>query len=125
MARIAGVVLPNGKRVEIALTYITGIGLSTSRSLLEELKINPSTPTEKLTEDELKKLRDAISKVPTEGDLRRKVTMDIKRLQEINCYRGQRHKRRLPVRGQRTQTNARTRKGHTKNTVANKKKATK
>ncbi len=124
MARIAGIIIPN-KRIEIALTYIAGIGVSTSRSILSELSIDPSKKTETLTEDELKNLRDAISKLPTEGDLRRKVAMDIKRLQEINSYRGGRHKKNLPSRGQRTRTNSRTRKGHSRKTVANKKKATK
>ena len=122
MARIAGVDLPRDKRIEIALTYIFGIGLKTSKDLLKETGINPDTRTRDLTEDEVVKLRDAIDKnVLVEGDLRRQTALDIKRLVEIGCYRGVRHRKGLPVRGQRTKTNARTRKGP-KRTIANKKK---
>ena len=112
MARIAGVDLPRDKRIEIALTYIFGIGLKTSKDLLKETGINPDTRTRDLTEDEVVKLRDAIDKnVIVEGDLRREVNMNIKRLMEIGSYRGIRHRRGLPVRGQNTKNNARTRKG--------------
>ena len=122
MARIAGVDLPRDKRIEIALTYIFGIGLKTSQDLLKMTGINPDTRTRDLTEDEVVKLRDVIDKNYTiEGDLRREVALNIKRLTEIGCYRGLRHRRGLPVRGQRTKTNARTRKGP-KKTIANKKK---
>ena len=122
MARIAGVDLPRDKRIEIALTYIFGIGLSTSQKLLTAAGINPDTRTRDLTEDEVVKLRDLIDKnVVVEGDLRREVSLNIKRLVEIGCYRGRRHRMGLPVRGQRTKTNARTRKGP-RRTVANKKK---
>ena len=122
MARIAGVDLPRDKRIEIALTYIFGIGLKTSQDLLKMTGINPDTRTRDLTEDEVVKLRDVIDKNYTiEGDLRREVALNIKRLTEIGCYRGMRHRRGLPVRGQRTKTNARTRKGP-KKTIANKKK---
>lgn len=122
MARIAGVDLPKEKRVEIGLTYIFGIGQSSSRKILTETGINPDTRVKDLTEDEVSKLRDAIDKgFSVEGDLRRQKALDIKRLIEIGCYRGLRHRRSLPVRGQRTKTNARTRKGP-KRTIANKKK---
>ncbi len=122
MARIAGVDLPNEKRVEIGLTYIFGIGRSSSNKILKETGINPDTRVKDLTEDEVSKLRSAIDKnYQVEGDLRRRVALDIKRLMEIGCYRGLRHRRGLPVRGQRTKTNARTRKGPRK-TMANKKK---
>ena len=122
MARIAGVDLPRDKRIEIALTYIFGIGLKTSQDLLKMTGINPDTRTRDLTEDEVVKLRDVIDKnYAIEGDLRREVALNIKRLTEIGCYRGMRHRRGLPVRGQRTKTNARTRKGP-KKTIANKKK---
>ena len=123
MARISGVDLPREKRVEIALTYIYGIGLSTSKRLLAEANVNPDTRVKDLTDDEVKALAEAIETehVMVEGDLRREVAMNIKRLQEIGCYRGIRHRRGLPVRGQKTKTNARTRKGP-KKTVANKKK---
>ena len=125
MARIAGVDLPNTKRVEIGLTYIYGIGLSTSKQILAETGINPDTRVKDLNEDDISKLREYIDHhVVVEGDLRRNVALNIKRLVEIGCYRGTRHKKGLPVRGQRTKTNARTRKGPSK-TVANKKKATK
>ena len=122
MARIAGVELPNQKRVEIGLTYIFGIGRSTANKILEKTGINPDTRCKDLTEDEVSKLRDEIQDFyKVEGDLRRDVGLDIKRLVEIGCYRGVRHRKGLPVRGQRTKTNARTRKGPAK-TIANKKK---
>ncbi len=122
MARIAGVDLPREKRVEIALTYIFGIGRTTSSRILEEAAINPDTRVKALTEDEVSKLREVIDKtVKVEGDLRREISLNIKRLIEIGCYRGVRHRKGLPVRGQRTKTNARTRKGP-RRTVANKKK---
>ena len=122
MARIAGVELPNQKRVEIGLTYIFGIGRSTANKILEKTGINPDTRCKDLTEDEVSKLRDEIQDFhKVEGDLRRDVALDIKRLVEIGCYRGVRHRKGLPVRGQRTKTNARTRKGPAK-TIANKKK---
>lgn len=112
MARIAGVDLPRDKRIEIALTYIYGIGRSTSKKILEEAGINPDTRVKNLTEKEIVKLRDIIAaNYKVEGDLRREVTQNIKRLIEIGCYRGIRHRKGLPVRGQRTRTNARTRKG--------------
>ena len=126
MARIAGVNLPLNKRSEIGLTYIYGIGRSTSNKILEEVKVSPDTYIRDLTEDEVSRLRDAIDRSLTvEGDLRRERSQDIKRLQEIACYRGLRHRRGLPVRGQKTKTNARTRKGPKRLQVAGKKKATK
>ncbi len=122
MARIAGVDLPRDKRIEIALTYIYGIGLTTSQRLLKETGVNPDTRTRDLTEDEVVKLRDIIDKqVIVEGDLRREQSLNIKRLVEIGCYRGRRHRMGLPVRGQNTKNNARTRKGP-KKAVAGKKK---
>ena len=122
MARIAGVDLPREKRVEIGLTYIYGIGLSSSRRILKETSVNPDTRIRDLTDDELGRIRECIDRSQmVEGDLRREVALNIKRLVEIGCYRGIRHRRGLPVRGQRTKTNARTRKGKAK-TVANKKK---
>jgi small subunit ribosomal protein S13 len=122
MARIAGVDLPREKRVEIGLTYIFGIGLSRAREILKITEINPDTRVKDLTEEEVSKLRETIDKkFRVEGDLRRQVALDIKRLIEIGCYRGYRHRRGLPVRGQKTKTNARTRKGP-KRLVANKKK---
>ena len=121
MARIAGVDLPNEKRVEIGLTYIFGIGLSTSKKILAATGVNPDTRVRDLTEDEIQKLRNEIDNYNVEGDLRRDIALDIKRLMEIGCYRGVRHRKGLPVRGQRTKTNARTRKGP-RRTVANKKK---
>ena len=121
MARIAGVDLPNEKRVEIGLTYIFGIGLSTSKKILAATGINPDTRVRDLTEEEVSKLRAEIDNYNGEGDLRRDIALDIKRLIEINCYRGLRHRKNLPVRGQRSKTNARTRKGPRK-TMANKKK---
>ena len=122
MARIAGVDIPNNKRIEIALTYIYGIGRTSSNNILEKTGINPDTRAKDLTEAEVAKLRDEIeANYHVEGDLRRDVALNIKRLVEINCSRGIRHRRGLPVRGQRTKTNARTRKGPAK-TIANKKK---
>ncbi|ORU00336.1 SSU ribosomal protein S13p (S18e) [Anaerovibrio sp. JC8] len=122
MARIAGVDLPRDKRIEIALTYIYGIGLTTSQRLLKETGVNPDTRTRDLSEDEVIKLRDIIDKqVVVEGDLRREQSLNIKRLVEIGCYRGRRHRMGLPVRGQNTKNNARTRKGP-KKAVAGKKK---
>jgi len=124
MARIVGVDIPNEKRIVVSLTYIYGIGPSTAKKILEETKISEDIRTKDLTDDQLTALRNEVSKYRTEGDLRREVALNIKRLQEIGCYRGIRHKRGLPVRGQRTRTNARTRKGRRK-TIANKKEATK
>ena len=122
MARIAGVDIPNNKRVEIALTYIYGIGRKSSNDILAKTGIDPDKRAKDLTEDEIAKLRDVIENEYTvEGDLRRDVALNIKRMVEINCYRGIRHRKGLPVRGQRTKTNARTRKGPAK-TIANKKK---
>lgn len=122
MARIAGVDLPREKRVEIGLTYIYGIGRSSADKILKQTGVNPDTRVKDLTEDEISKLREAIDGgYKVEGDLRRQVALDIKRLMEIGCYRGIRHRRGLPVRGQRTKTNARTRKGPAR-TIANKKK---
>ena len=122
MARIAGVDIPNAKRVEIGLTYIYGIGRTTSNQILAKTGIDPDTRCKDLTEEDVAKLRDEIENNHlVEGELRREVAMDIKRLVEIGCYRGVRHRKGLPVRGQRTKTNARTRKGPAK-TIANKKK---
>ena len=122
MARIAGVDIPNNKRVEIALTYIYGIGRKSSNDILAKTGIDPDKRAKDLTEDEIAKLRDEIENSYTvEGDLRRDVALNIKRMVEINCSRGIRHRKGLPVRGQRTKTNARTRKGPAK-TIANKKK---
>ncbi len=120
MVRIAGVNLPAEKRIEIGLTYIVGIGRSLSKELLNGLKIDLDKKVKDLTEAEIAKIREVIAKHPTEADLRRLVALNIKRLQEIGSYRGFRHKRGLPVRGQKTKTNARTRKGR-KKTIANKK----
>ena len=112
MARLVGVDLPRDKRIEVALTYIYGIGLTTSKKILAETGVNPDTRTNDLTEEDLGKLRDYIqANVKTEGDLHREVSMNVKRLMEIGCYRGLRHRKGLPVRGLRTHTNARTRKG--------------
>ncbi len=123
MARIAGVNLPLNKRSEIGLTYVFGIGRSTSNKILKEVGVSPDTYVRDLTEEEVSKLRDAIdSGLTVEGDLRRERSQDIKRLQEIACYRGLRHRRGLPVRGQKTKTNARTRKGPKRMQVAGKKK---
>ena len=122
MARIAGVDIPNNTRVEIALTYIYGIGLKSAQDILAKTGIDPDTRAKDLTEGEVAKLRDVIeADYHVEGDLRREVAMNIKSMVEINCYRGVRHRKGLPVRGQRTKTNARTRKGPAK-TIANKKK---
>lgn len=122
MARIAGVDLPRDKRIEIGLTYIYGIGRVSSNKILAAAGVNPDTRVKDLTDDEVKKISTVIDETMTvEGDLRREVALDIKRLQEIGCYRGIRHRKGLPVRGQKTKTNARTRKGP-KRTVANKKK---
>ena len=122
MARIAGVDIPNNKRVEIALTYIYGIGRKSANDILAQTGVDPDKRAKDLTEDEIAKLRDVIENQYTvEGDLRREVALNIKRMVEINCYRGIRHRKGLPVRGQRTKTNARTRKGPAK-TIANKKK---
>jgi small subunit ribosomal protein S13 len=124
MARIAGVNLPLNKRSEIGLTYIYGIGRSTANKILGEVGVSPDTYVRDLTEDEVAKLRDAIDEgVVVEGDLRRERSQDIKRLHEIACYRGLRHRRGLPVRGQKTKTNARTRKGPKRMQVAGKKRA--
>ena len=125
MARIAGVNIPLNKRVEIGLTYIYGVGRSTSNQVLAELGIAPDTYVRNLTDDEVAKLRDAIDDMSVEGDLRRERSQNVKRLMEIGSYRGLRHRRGLPVRGQRTKTNARTRKGPRRMQVAGKKKATK
>jgi small subunit ribosomal protein S13 len=123
MARIAGVNLPLNKRSEIGLTYIYGIGRSTSNKILKDVGVSPDTYIRDLTEEEVSKLRDAIDSGPmVEGDLRRERSQDIKRLQEIACYRGLRHRRGLPVRGQKTKTNARTRKGPKRMQVAGRKK---
>lgn len=123
MARIAGVDLPRDKRIEIALTYIFGIGLTTSKGIIAATGINPDTRTRDLTEEEVVKLREAIDKgYRVEGDLRREQSLNIKRLIEIGCYRGKRHRMGLPVRGQRTKTNARTRKGPKRTVGAKKKK---
>ena len=123
MARIAGIDLPKEKRVEIGLTYVYGIGRKTANDILAKAGVNPDTRVKDLTDDDEAKIRDAIEQlgVAVEGDLRREVALNIKRLVEINCFRGTRHRKRLPVRGQRTKTNARTRKGP-KKTIANKKK---
>ncbi|WEG34235.1 30S ribosomal protein S13 [Amygdalobacter indicium] len=122
MARIAGVDLPNEKRVEIALTYIYGIGLTSSKEILSKCEINPDTRMKDLGEAEISKIRDILeNEYKVEGDLRREVAMNIKRLTDIGCYRGRRHRAGLPVRGQRTKTNARTRKGPS-HTIAGKKK---
>ena len=123
MARISGVDLPREKRIEIGLTYIYGIGRTSATRILKEANVNPDTRVRDLTDDEVKRLSEIINETQVvEGDLRREVALNIKRLQEIGCYRGIRHRRGLPVRGQRTRTNSRTRK-RKKKTVANKKKA--
>jgi len=126
MARIAGIDLPLNKRVEIGLTYIFGIGRSKSNGILGEADVNPNTRVKDLSEEEVARIRKVIQDGhKVEGDLRKEVSMDIKRLMDIGAYRGLRHRRNLPVRGQRTHTNARTRKGPRKQTIAGKKKATK
>lgn len=124
MARIAGINIPDQKHIEAGLTMIYGVGRSLSSKILRDLNINADTKVRDLNEVDLNKIREYISKMPVEGDLKRKVQLDIKRLQEVGCYRGLRHRKRLPVRGQRTKTNARTRKGK-RVTVANKKMVTK
>jgi small subunit ribosomal protein S13 len=122
LARIAGIDLPRNKRIEVALTYIYGVGRSTSRQILSKSGVDYNTRSDNLTEDEVAKIRKVIdSECKVEGDLRREVTMNVKRLMDLGCYRGLRHRRGLPVRGQKTKTNARTRKGPRK-TVAGKKK---
>ena len=122
MARISGVDLPREKRIEIGLTYIYGIGLTSSQRILKEANVNPDTRVRDLTDDEVKRISEIINETQVvEGDLRREIALNIKRLQEIGCYRGKRHRQGLPVRGQKTKTNARKRKGP-KRTVANKKK---
>jgi small subunit ribosomal protein S13 len=125
MARIAGINIPLNKRAEIGLTYIYGVGRPTANELLKATGIEPDRKVRDLTEDEVSKLRDAIDDLTVEGDLRRERSQNIKRLMEIGCYRGMRHRRGLPVRGQNTKTNARTRKGPKRMQVAGKKKATK
>jgi small subunit ribosomal protein S13 len=126
VARIAGINIPLNKRVEVGLTYIYGIGRATANKLLKEVGVDPNTYVRDLTDDEVTKLRDVIdSDLTVEGDLRRERSQNIKRLMEIGCYRGLRHRRNLPVRGQNTKTNARTRKGPKRMQVAGKKKATK
>jgi len=126
MARIAGIDLPLNKRVEIGLTYIFGIGRSKSNSILGDADVNPNTRVKDLSEEEVSRIRKVIQDThKVEGDLRKETSMDIKRLMDIGSYRGMRHRRNLPVRGQRTHTNARTRKGPRKQTIAGKKKATK
>jgi small subunit ribosomal protein S13 len=111
MARIAGITLPKGKRIEVGLTYVYGIGRKLSHQILEDCKIDLDTHTDALTPEQEQKIRDAVAKVPVEGDLKRLVAGNIKRLQDIGTYRGFRHRRRLPARGQRTKTNARTKRG--------------
>ena len=122
MARLVGIDLPREKRVEIGLTYIYGIGLSRSREILKKAKVNPDIRVKDLTDDQVKAIRTALGDYTLEGDLRREVALNIKRLTEIGCYRGIRHRRGLPVRGQRTKTNARTRKGPRKLVSKSKKK---
>jgi small subunit ribosomal protein S13 len=122
MARIAGINIPLNKRVEVGLTYIYGIGRSSANEMLSELGISPDTYVRDLTEDEVAKLRNKVDDLTVEGDLRRERSQNIKRLMEIGCYRGLRHRRGLPVRGQKTKTNARTRKGPKRMSVAGKKK---
>ena len=124
MARIAGIDLPRNKRIEIALTYIYGIGRTTADRVLQEAKVDPGTKTAELTDAEITNIRQAIDHTcKVEGDLRREVSMNIKRLMDLGCYRGLRHRRGLPVRGQRTHTNARTRKGPRRSVVGKRKKA--
>ena len=125
MARIVGVDLPREKRIEIGLTYIYGIGRSRSHEILKQAQVSPDTRVRDLTEDEVARLREAIEHYRVEGDLRREVSQNVKRLIEIGCYRGLRHRRNMPVRGQRTRTNARTRRGRRGTTIGIKKKAKK
>lgn len=124
MARIGGVELPKNKRVEVALAYIFGVGIPLSKRILKETGVNPDTRVKDLTEGDIIKLRDAISRHSIEGDLRREISLNIKKLVEIGTYRGQRHRKNLPTRGQRTRTNARTRRGRRK-TIAGKKQVAK
>lgn len=124
MARIGGVELPRNKRIEVALTYIYGIGINVSKKILADTGVDPDIRVKDLSEADVVKLRDAIRGYTTEGDLRRQISLNIKRLVEIGCYRGQRHRKKLPVRGQRTKTNARTMRGK-KKTIAGKKKVVK
>jgi small subunit ribosomal protein S13 len=124
MARIVGVDIPNDKPIAYSLTYIYGIGISTAKKILEAVNVDPTARTKDLSEEDLSKIRVEVANYRVEGDLRREVALNIKRLTEIGCYRGTRHKKGLPVNGQRTKTNARTRKGPRK-TIANKKQATK
>jgi small subunit ribosomal protein S13 len=123
MARIAGVNIPTNKRIEVGLTYVFGIGPSTSRKLLAQTKVDPNTAVKDLTEDEVVKLREAVESQTVEGDLRRERSQNVKRLTEIGSYRGMRHRRGLPVRGQRTKTNARGRKGPRRMSVAGRRSA--
>jgi small subunit ribosomal protein S13 len=123
MARIAGVNIPLNKRVEVGLTYVFGVGRSTANKILKQAGVDPNTPVKDLTEDEVVKLREAIEANDVEGDLRRERSQNVKRLQEIGSYRGLRHRRGLPVRGQRTKTNARGRKGPKRMSIAGRKKA--
>ena len=125
MARIAGVDLPQDKRIEVGLTYILGIGRVTSAKLLKEANIDPDTRVKNLKEEEIVRIREKLEGMRVEGDLRREVSMNIKRLMDIGCYRGIRHRRKLPVRGQRTKTNARTRKGPKRQAIRGKKKESK
>lgn len=123
MARIAGIDLPKNKRIEIALTYIYGIGRSTSQKILDEANVDPNTKSDALSDDQIAQIRQVIdSKCKVEGDLRTEVSMNIKRLMDLGCYRGLRHRRGLPVRGQRTHTNARTRKGPRRSVMGKRKK---
>ena len=122
MARIVGDDIPNDKPVGISLTYIYGIGRTTAKKICDDAKVNPGLRVKDLSDDQMNAIRNEVAKIKTEGDLRREVALNIKRLTEIGCYRGQRHRKGLPVRGQRTKTNARTRKGPRK-TIANKKSA--
>jgi small subunit ribosomal protein S13 len=124
MPRIAGIDIPNNKRIVVALTYIYGIGLVTSKKILKKINISEDIRAKDITESEIIRLREELSNYILEGDLRKEISLNIKRLVEISCYRGVRHKKRLPVRGQRTKTNARTKRGK-KSTIANKKKAVK
>jgi small subunit ribosomal protein S13 len=126
MARIAGVDLPRDKRGEIAVQYIYGIGIPSARKIFDDARVDPNKRVKAWTDDETGRVRDIVEReYKVEGDLRREVSMSVKRLMDIGCYRGQRHRKNLPVRGQRTHTNARTRKGPRKQTIAGKKKATK
>jgi len=125
MARIAGINIPKDKRVEVSLTYVKGIGRARSKKILEKLNIDISTRVQDLTESQVDMIREEVAKYPTEGDLRRKVSMDVKRLQDIGSYKGFRHKRNLPLRGQRTKSNARTKRGKKTTMGSGRKKETK